>query len=352
MKIKTDPVSKIKKTKQKKTKISICAFASFIFLYSFYVYNAARIEKTYESMEIAFTNSKEIEYGSAYNPLDLIDHVSQGSIKSYTENIDTKELGKKEVTFEIVKDDVIKKVSVEIEVKDTNAPTINLNEQEITIYVGDDYDINSNIQNVSDVIDGDLVYSEQESDDINSYYVVSSDFDKTKAGTYTVYIKAIDSNKNITEASYNIIVKEKPKPKLTTTQNKVYSNRPSTVDTSSVVAAAYSLLGTKYSSGGTSTSTGFDCSGFVQYIYNAVGKAISRSSSSQANEGIEVQESNLQPGDIIIWAKNGSNKASHSSVYAGDDTIIHATSNKGVQQTNLSGWKSWGKQHIIGIRRV
>lgn len=136
-----------------------------------------------------------------------------------------------------------------------------------------------------------------------------------------------------------------------TTENVTYSNREPSVDTSSVVNAALSLLGTRYTAGGTDPSTGFDCSGFVNYIYGVTGTSIGRSSSTQLGNGSAVSESDLQPGDIIVWANNGSNSASHSSIYAGDGTIIHATSNKGVQKTNLSNWKNWG-QHIIGIRRI
>lgn len=150
-------------------------------------------------------------------------------------------------------------------------------------------------------------------------------------------------------------VKEQPKADNAVTNvaeaSSNYSNVEASVDTSSVVNAAYSLLGTRYTAGGTSPSTGFDCSGFVNYVYGVTGTSIGRSSSAQLGNGSAISEGDLQPGDIIIWANNGSNFASHSSIYAGDGTIIHATSNKGVQQTNLNNWKNWG-QHIIGIRRI
>ena len=131
----------------------------------------------------------------------------------------------------------------------------------------------------------------------------------------------------------------------------VYSNAPASVDTSSVLNAARSLIGTRYTSGGQSPETGFDCSGFTSYIYGVTGTSISRSSSGQLSNGFAVSEADMQAGDIIIWANDGSDYASHSSVYTGNGTIIHATSNRGVQESNLEAWKTWG-QHIIGIRRV
>ena len=154
-------------------------------------------------------------------------------------------------------------------------------------------------------------------------------------------------------------IKVNPKPVVVPVQrtqntnntNQNYYSGPASIDTSSVVSAANSLIGVRYTSSGTNPSTGFDCSGFVQYVYGAVGKSISRSSSTQRNEGYEVSRNDLQPGDIIIWANDGSNSATHSSIYIGNNNIIHATTNKGVHVNNINQWDTYG-QHIINIRRV
>lgn len=325
--------------------LSIIGFSTYNFLHKYNIY---------QNLYIAFTNNKEVEYGANYDPKSLISQISEGTLTNYTKSVDTSKVGKQKITFEVTKDNIVKKFSVLVNVKDTNVPTIALKSKEITIYKGDAYDLNSNIEKISDVIDGDIPFSDK---DINSsYYTITSSLNSNELGDYTVYIKAYDSNKNVSEESFLIHVVERP-VQITQAQtpavneNINYTNSPSTVDTSSVLAAARSLLGTRYASGGTSPETGFDCSGFTSYIYGVIGKIISRSSSGQLNNGSPVNESNLQPGDIIIWANNGSNSASHSSVYAGDGTIIHATTNKGVQQTNINSWKAWG-QHIIGIRRI
>ena len=359
MKIEKDPeliVSKtIKKRKVKKTTMFIFALILVsVSIVGACIYNNIRKQKIYEKLNIAFATNKEIEYGTDnYNPLDLVKKVNLGTIKSYTQKVDTSSVGTKQLVFEIEKDDVVKKVNVDVLVKDTKAPTIELKNAQVSIYAGDAYDLKSNIGKVSDVVDGDIPYSDTELEN-EAYYVISSDFNNNNVGTYTVTVKASDQNGNTNEAAYQIVVNAKPKPKVVSkpkTAGSTY-NGPASVDTSSVVSAAQSLIGSKYTHGGTNPTTGFDCSGFVQYIYAAVGKSISRTSRTQENDGMAVDKANLQPGDIIIWAKKGSGTPSHSSIYVGDNTIVHAiNSRKGVQQTNLSSWESYGYD-IDAIRRV
>ena len=316
-------------------------------------YNILQNNMIYENLNISFTSNKEVEYGTDnFDPRKLISEISDGALTSYTKAVDTSKVGTQKLTFEVTKDNIVKKFSVLLEVKDTNAPVITLKEKEVSIFAGDQYDLNSNIEKVMDVVDGDINYSNEDAPSSAYYKIISSGFDTNTVGDYTIYIKACDNNGNISEESFLVHVVEKPVVKVEApVQNVVYSNAPSSVDTSSVLAAARSLIGVRYTSGGTNPETGFDCSGFTSYIYGVTGVSISRSSSGQLSNGAAVSEDNLQPGDLIIWANNGSNSASHSSVYAGGNTIIHATSNKGVQQTDINNWKNWG-QHIIAIRRV
>ncbi len=345
----------IKKQVKKLKKRPIALMAIGLSIVSYCTYNVLQNNITYENLNIAFTSNKEVEYGTEkFDPKKLIAEISEGALTNYTKAVDTSKVGTQKLTFEIKKDNIVKKFNVLLKVKDTNVPIIELKEKEVSIYQGDAYDLNNNIDSVTDVIDGAIAYSEEDIPDSAYYRITYSEFDYNKVGDYTIYIKAYDTNGNISEESFLVHVKEKPAPQIqaqATPQQIVYSNAPSTVDTSSVLAAARSLLGVRYVSGGGSPETGFDCSGFTSYIFGVTGVSISRSSSGQLANGVAVSEDNLQPGDLIIWANDGSNTAAHSSVYAGGNTIIHATSNKGVQQTNLDNWKSWG-QHIIGIRRV
>ena len=339
----------VKKVKLKKG--SIAFFVVLLSVISYCTYDYLHKKNIYNSLNIAFTSNKEVEYGENYDPKALIKEISAGSLTNYTKVVDTSKVGTKKLTFEVMKDNIVKKFSVKIKVKDTNAPVINFKENEVSITEGDSYDVRNNLENISDVVDGNIPFSEGEVPG-TAYYLTSSNLDSSKAGDYSATIKAVDSNGNVTEQTYTIHVNPKPDPIL---QNLpagvVYSNAPTTVDTSSVLGAARSLIGTRYTSGGTTPETGFDCSGFTSYIFGVTGVSISRSSSGQLSNGFAVSESDLQAGDIIIWANDGSDSASHSSVYTGNGTIIHATSNRGVQESSLEAWKTWG-QHIIAIRRV
>ena len=103
-----------------------------------------------------------------------------------------------------------------------------------------------------------------------------------------------------------------------------------------IVNYAMQYLGYNYKWGGTSPDTGFDCSGFVWYVYNHFGYVLNRVAADQAQNGKAVSADTLQPGDILCFYSNGS--IGHSGIYIGDGKFIHsATTNTGVIVTELSG---------------
>ena len=108
--------------------------------------------------------------------------------------------------------------------------------------------------------------------------------------------------------------------------------------TSEIVAYAKKYLGYKYVHGG-NTPSGFDCSGFTQYVYKHFGYSLSRSSSSQASDGVAVSKSNLQAGDILCFSgSSGSKRVSHVGIYIGGGKFIHsANTRKGVIISNIDG---------------
>ena len=92
----------------------------------------------------------------------------------------------------------------------------------------------------------------------------------------------------------------------------------------SILSTAESYLGTPYVWGGTSPS-GFDCSGFVQYVYGQNGYSLTRTTYTQwDNDGIFVSRSDLRPGDLVYFGSGGS--PSHVGIYVGDGMMIHSPS--------------------------
>ncbi|MCC5949516.1 MAG: C40 family peptidase [Nitriliruptoraceae bacterium] len=92
-----------------------------------------------------------------------------------------------------------------------------------------------------------------------------------------------------------------------------------------VIDAGERYLGVPYKWGGTSASTGFDCSGFVQQVYADLGISLPRVSVDQSRAGVEVSGglAAAQPGDLIFWRGNGS-RPNHIGIYAGDNTMLVA----------------------------
>ena len=119
----------------------------------------------------------------------------------------------------------------------------------------------------------------------------------------------------------------------------------------SVVEYAKNYLGCKYVSGGSSPSTGFDCSGFTSYVYKNFGVSLSRSSKGQINDGVAVSRSDLQPGDIVVFNNSGNTAIGHVGIYIGGDNFIHAANpSQGVTITSLSS--SYYSKRYVGARRV
>ncbi len=290
-------------------------------------------------------NNKDVMYG---NEIKLEDLVKTSNSYKIIKNLDTKKLGEQEVIIKMKKNNVTKIVPAKIKVIDNTKPNINIKSKKITVKYGDKYDLNKNIKEVVDDNEK-LVFKAKPSKDDRNYYTVNSNFNNKKAGTYDVKITAVDRANNISTYTYKINVKEKPVEKKDTVIN-FRENAEKNAASGDIVSIAYSLVGSPYRSGGNSPS-GFDCSGFVQYVYAQAGKSISRTSGTQAGEGVGVSYSNAQPGDIISWGHGG--RVTHSSIYIGNGKMIHAANyGTGVIVSNISRWDRGSSDNIITVRRV
>ena len=126
------------------------------------------------------------------------------------------------------------------------------------------------------------------------------------------------------------------------------TNVPSSGNGSSIVATAKKYLGYKYTYGGSSPSTGFDCSGFTSYVFRQHGKSLNRTAAGQYSNGVAVSRANLQPGDLVMFGKSGIN---HVAIYIGGGQIIHAsTPSTGVRIDSLN--TGYYNNNYVGARRV
>ena len=116
-----------------------------------------------------------------------------------------------------------------------------------------------------------------------------------------------------------------------------------------IVQMAQQYMGTPYAWGGSSPG-GFDCSGFIYYIYSQFGISLPRMSDGQFEVGRAISGDNLLPGDLVFFTtyEPGS---SHVGIYLGGGLFIHASSAAGEVTITPLG-KSYYQERYLGARRV
>jgi len=144
---------------------------------------------------------------------------------------------------------------------------------------------------------------------------------------------------------------EAPKVEETPKTEQTTATETSGTTGAAIVEYAKQYLGYKYVSGGASPQTGFDCSGFTTYVYKHFGISLNRASTAQINNGVAVEKSDLQLGDLVIFNNEANTKIGHVGIYIGDGNFIHASNPKdGVKITTLL--TGYYKQRYVGARRV
>jgi len=320
---------------------------SFIMMSSCYIYHNYA---TYESIKVVVDKAATVEYGSAnYNINELIKEVD-GEIVSVKKDIDTSVVGEQEIVVEVKKDNVIKEVPFIVVVVDSVAPVINLKEEKITITKGDNLDLSENIDSVIDEVDGEIFYLDNsEVIDGKEYYNFSYTDDLDSVGSHNIIVYAVDKYGNYTSRSFTVEVLEpEPEPVVSA---PVFRDLPANASANDLVSIAYSLVGSPYVSGANGPY-GFDCSGFVQFVYSKVGINVSRSSSTQLHDGFAVSYEDAQPGDILSWGTTDG-VATHSAIYVGNGQMVHATNpRQGVIASDVAAWTRGSGSRVISVRRI
>ena len=127
---------------------------------------------------------------------------------------------------------------------------------------------------------------------------------------------------------------------------KTFINRQQGLD---IIATGKKYIGVPYVFGGT-TPKGFDCSGFLQYVFKENGFIVPRLADEQYQLGLSAKTSQLSAGDLVFFTTYTSG-VSHCGFYVGDRKFLHASSSRGIRIDSLDSdyWRSryYGARKII-----
>lgn len=178
-------------------------------------------------------------------------------------------------------------------------------------------------------------------------------------------VKESDTNQQsqqaVTETTATPTTTLAPRPRVQTSQasrggvqpsvSKPITSSTSSTSTSkatAIINTAKQYMGVKYVWGGT-TPSGFDCSGYTQYVFAKHGISLPRVSRDQYNVGTSVSYANLKAGDLVFFSLDGDKVIDHVGIFIGNGQFINASSSKGVTiYTMGSYWQS----KYIGAKRV
>ena len=175
-------------------------------------------------------------------------------------------------------------------------------------------------------------YSEESGDDSGSDVQYDEDGDAVSGSSssdyeYDEYGNVIDSDNTVDYDSSE--------------SSSGSSSSSSSGSGSSVVDYATQFVGNPYVWGGTSLTSGADCSGFVQSVYANFGVSLPRTSYEQQNAGTEVSYADAQPGDLICYG-------GHVAIYMGNGQIVHASNSRdGIKVSDNAAYRT-----ITSVRRL
>lgn len=166
--------------------------------------------------------------------------------------------------------------------------------------------------------------------------VVSGSSDGSSDYEYDEYGNVIDTDNTV---DYNSDASSSGSSSDSSSDSSLASS--SSGSGSSVVSYATQFVGNPYVWGGTSLTSGADCSGFVQSVYANFGVSLPRTSYEQQNAGYEVSYADAQPGDLICYG-------GHVAIYMGNGQIVHASNSvDGIKISDNAAYRT-----IVSVRRL
>lgn len=128
------------------------------------------------------------------------------------------------------------------------------------------------------------------------------------------------------------------------------SSHPGRPDSgAAILADARAYMGTAYRPGGVSP-VGFDCSGFVQFLYREAGVALPRTAQAQSEVGRKLRDREIGPGDLVFFRTEG-RRISHVGIATGDGGFIHAPNTRSRIRVDRLDARYWADR-FAGARRV
>jgi len=211
--------------------------------------------------------------------------------------------------------------------------------------VADQYKVGTAVSRRADLRAGDIVLFQSGSAKWTGIYLGNNEVVWASSGADTVV------KRNITTASVSdMLVGAR---RLSDSAFSGGSSTPTppaaTSKADQVIATAQKFMGTPYVFGATGPRT-FDCSGFTQYVFRQHGISIPRTSGSQAYTGTKVPNSQMAPGDILIFVNTYKAGISHVGIYMGNGRFIHTVPKTGVSYGYLSN--TYWSSRLHSVRRV
>lgn len=163
-----------------------------------------------------------------------------------------------------------------------------------------------------------------------------------QADTPLVFAAAPSSTPAVAVASAG--VRNVPAPAADAGNNSITDLRKA------LIAMAMNLRDIRYVRGGHDPSTGFDCSGFVRYVFaHAIGMQLPTNSASQFLAGLKVKRADMKPGDLVFFHTHG-RRISHVGIYISDGRFIHSpTTGKSVEISSLD--EAYWAKRFAGAKR-